>query len=40
MRKILITMMLGASIFTLVSCGGKVVNEEDVKNKYPIDEYL
>lgn len=40
MRKILITIMLGASIFTLVSCGGKVVNEEDVKNKYPIDEYL
>lgn len=40
MRRVLISMMLGVSIFTLVSCGGKIVKEEDVKNKYPIDEYL
>ena len=40
MKKILISIMLGASIFTLVSCGNKVVDESQLTDKYPIDQYL
>lgn len=40
MRRILISIALGTSMFALVSCGNKVVNEADIKNKYPIDSYL
>lgn len=40
MKKILISIMLGASIFTLVSCGNKVVDESQLTDKCSIDEYL
>ncbi|WP_195986797.1 hypothetical protein [Clostridium sp. D53t1_180928_C8] len=40
MKKILISIMLGVSIFTLVSCGNKVVDESQLKDKCSIDEYL
>ena len=40
MKRIIIATMLGMCIFTLVSCGNKVVNEDELTNKYPIEEYL
>ena len=40
MRKILTLIAVGISMVTLVSCSNKDVNEEDIKNKYPIDSYI
>ncbi|SCJ52766.1 Uncharacterised protein [uncultured Clostridium sp.] len=40
MKKTLIVMVIGISIFNLVSCVNKNVDQNTISNKYPIDEYL
>lgn len=40
MKKTLIAMVIGISIFNLVSCGNVNVDQSTISNKYPIDEYL
>lgn len=40
MKKFLIICILGISVSSLVSCGTTEVNQDNIPNKYPIDEYL
>lgn len=40
MKRILTSIAVGISMFTLVSCSSSNVNEADIENKYPIESYL
>lgn len=40
MKKFLIALLLGISLLTLVSCQKASVDQANIPNKYPIDEYL
>ena len=40
MKKTLIVIAIGVSIFSLVSCENKNIDQNTISNKYPIDEYL
>ena len=40
MKKFLISLILGISASTLVACSSAEVNQDNIPNKYPIDEYL
>lgn len=40
MRKVLLSIIIGSSIFNLVSCGNRGVDQNSISNQYPIEEYL
>ncbi len=40
MKKFLISCILGISVSALVSCSTTEINQDNIPNKYPIDEYV
>ena len=40
MKKVILAAVIGISAMSFVSCGNTEVNEDNIKNKYNVDEYV
>ena len=40
MKKVILAVVMGISAMSFVSCGNTEVNEDNIKNKYNVDEYV
>ena len=40
MKKVILAAVIGISAMSFVSCGNTEVNEDDIKDKYNVDEYI
>ena len=40
MKKGILTVVIGISAMSFVSCGNAEINEDNIKNKYNVDEYI
>ena len=40
MKKVILAVVIGISAISFVSCGNSEVNEDNIKDKYNVDEYI